>query len=529
MVYAVAMTTIHNFEQALGRKALWAPRVIEDPEGFPAHYEVRRLRIYPHALRAANAYYSPQRKALLFGYFPAPPDTAGATTPGSMVFACLSSDIIAHEMSHALLDGLHRRFQEISNPDVPAFHEAFADIVALFQHFMLADLVRFEIARARDLSAATLLGGLAQQFGEASNRRSGPLRDYLKVDAPSYAATKEVHERGSILVSAVYRAFLNIVDRRTADLIRIATGGSGVLPAGQLHPELVNRLTVEACKAARHVLRICIRALDYCPAVDITFGEYLRALITADRDLVPNDRYNYRVAFMEAFRNCGILLPRDVRTVSEETLAWNTLQDPTPSWLNSIVKVLDLGSDRVLSRSEIYDLQQTNRLKLWEALRDVFKEDPDICTQFGLKLGVPPYNAKGEQAKPLRGPTGFDVFGVRTAHRISPDGDYHTEVVATIHQRRPVPLVDGGNVKDGFFWFRGGATLIIDPREGRQEVRYVIVKNNDSQNRLERQRQAARGAFLSPLRALYFGGAVGEPFAMLHAAHFGAGEAGYGQ
>ena len=376
MVYAVGMTTIRNFEQALGRRALWAPHRVANPnpDGWPTEYEVPRLRIYPHALRTANAYYSPEKKALLFGYFPARDDTGGATTPGSMVFACLSSDIIAHEMSHALLDGLHRRFQEASNPDVPAFHEGFADIVALFQHYMLTDLVRFEIARQRgSLSALTLLGGLAQQFGEATSQR-GPLRDYLKSELPSYTTAKEVHDRGSILVSAVYKAFLNIVDRRTEDLVRIATGGSGVLPQGQLHPDLVNRLTAEACKAARQVLNMCIRALDYCPAVDITFGEYLRALITADRDLVPSDRYNYRVAFMEAFRGCGILLPRDVRTVSEETLAWNTLEDPAPLWLKDVSKALDLAADRVLSRSEIYQFEQSNRRKLWKALNDVFRE-----------------------------------------------------------------------------------------------------------------------------------------------------------
>ena len=32
---------------------------------------MRRLRIYAHALRERNAYYSPDKKALLFGYFPA--------------------------------------------------------------------------------------------------------------------------------------------------------------------------------------------------------------------------------------------------------------------------------------------------------------------------------------------------------------------------------------------------------------------------------------------------------------------------
>jgi hypothetical protein len=117
MVYAVGMTTIGHFEKALGRKALWAPRyATRDEGGWRDASEVPRLRIYPHALRTDNAYYSPEKKALLFGYFPADSSAKDATVPGSMVFSCLSSDIIAHEMSHALLDGLHRRFQEASNP-----------------------------------------------------------------------------------------------------------------------------------------------------------------------------------------------------------------------------------------------------------------------------------------------------------------------------------------------------------------------------------------------------------------------------
>jgi hypothetical protein len=132
MVYAIGMQTISFFEKALGRKVLWAPHRPPGSGGRPyADKEVRRLRIYPHALRAANAYYSPAKNALLFGYFPA--ETAGSV-PGSMVFTCLSSDIIAHEMTHAILDGLHRRLQEASNGDVRAFHEGFADIVAVFQH-----------------------------------------------------------------------------------------------------------------------------------------------------------------------------------------------------------------------------------------------------------------------------------------------------------------------------------------------------------------------------------------------------------
>ena len=66
MVYAVAMQTIDHFERALGRVALWAPRVTRNEKGHVTATEfVRKLRIYPHALREANAYYSPKKKALL--------------------------------------------------------------------------------------------------------------------------------------------------------------------------------------------------------------------------------------------------------------------------------------------------------------------------------------------------------------------------------------------------------------------------------------------------------------------------------
>ena len=70
MVYAVASLTIQNFESALGRRILWRPGPATDPSN-PKDDSVfiQRLRIYPHGLRERNAYYSPQKIALLFGIF----------------------------------------------------------------------------------------------------------------------------------------------------------------------------------------------------------------------------------------------------------------------------------------------------------------------------------------------------------------------------------------------------------------------------------------------------------------------------
>jgi hypothetical protein len=528
MVYAVAMTTIDHFEQALGRKVLWSPRMIGDgtAKNKVKVYEVPRLRLYPHALRTDNAYYSPQKKALLFGYFPSSSTNDDATAPGTMVFACLSSDIIAHEMTHALLDGLHRRFEEASNPDVPAFHEGFADTVALFQHFMIPELVRHEIARVRsDLLAESLLGGLAKQFGEGMGQRA-PLRDYTKATNESLRYCDEVtepHTRGSILVCAVYDAFRKIVARRTADLIRIATGGSGVLPSGALHPDLVERLTAETCKTAKHVLLICIRALDYCPVVDITFGEYLRALITADIDMVTEDRYGYRVAFMESFRKWGIL-PSGVRTISEETLSWNTPTDPKPEWLRSVVRSIDLVWNRDLDRSGIYHLQQKNCKNVWLALNKVLQANPSLYEQLGLKAGVPAYYENGtiKEARPAPR-SNFEVHSVRPARRVTPDGELRPEIIVVIAQRQAVQI-DDKDASKGFFWFRSGATLIIDPSDRHESIRYIIIKTPDK-GRLDAQRKMVTDTSLTPLRSLYFGNqitaagaATDEPFAALHAA-----------
>jgi hypothetical protein len=336
MVYAVAMNTIANFESALGRVALWGSRGRDDKGRFVDGQYVQRLRIYPHALRDANAYYSPKKKALLFGYFEADHGQSGAPA-GTTVFTCLSHDIIAHETSHALLDGMHPRFNESTNPDVLALHEAFSDIVAIFQHFSYPDVLKHQISRTRgDLESQNLLGQLAQEFGQTLGRGAA-LRDALggvkdgiwqlhKPNPQRLEQETRVHARGSILVAAVFRAFVTIYRARTADLMRIASNGSGILPKGELHPDLVNRLADEAAKSARHVLQMCIRALDYCPPVDVSFGDYFRAIITADHDLHPEDEHNYRVAVIEAFLAWGIV-PRNMPIVSVHTLLWPTMRE----------------------------------------------------------------------------------------------------------------------------------------------------------------------------------------------------------
>ena len=563
MVYAVAMTTIGHFEQALGRVALWSSY----RNGGPEEQFVRRLRIYPHALRERNAYYSPDKKALLFGYFPVSVKDE-SNTPGTLVFSCLSHDIIAHETTHALLDGVHPRFNEAVNPDVLAFHEAFADMVALFQHFSYPGVLHDQIARTRgNLGSENLLGQLAQQFGRASGRGRA-LRDALggidpttgrwaphQPDVRALNHAVEPHDRGAILVAAVFGAFLKVYRARTVDLYRIASEGTGVLREGDIHPDLSNRLAAEAARCAQQTLQMCIRAIDYCPPVGITFGDYLRAIVTADTDFNPEDVGGHRLAFVESFRQWGIH-PENMRSMSVEGLLWPTgdeaeeeasvdlareelrslFREDQPEGgpeeaparrssrsLSDRLRPWSLESDRY----ETWEGMDANAIVLWRWL--VKGKGRKLARAFGLELdehAPPPTVFRSPTSE---GKVAVEVHSVRTAIRRSARGAPTTDVVVEITQRRrgyfdleKQQAMDkpGGELNDKCdFFYRAGCTLLINPNtmEVRRVIRTPGTISDDAQ--LKRLRRFLTEGGLEPGNAFEFARKAineREPFALLH-------------
>jgi hypothetical protein len=449
MVYAVSARVYSQFQSALGRVIAW---------GFDLPGRDGRLLLRPHvAEQGANAAYEPESGQVSFGYFPGPQGGAGRCPPEGRVFTCLSHDAIVHEITHALLDGLRSRFSVPTSGDVPGFHEGFADLVAVFQHFTHREVLAKEIARAKgDLREAQLLANLADQLGLTTT--GGPLRCAISDQVVRYRSDMAPHEMGSVLLSAVFAAFVHVYQRKTQRFLRLGIRSQETY----IPSELVDILASQARDLADQFLKLCIRGIDYCPPVDVHLGEYLRAVITVDRELVPDDPWGYRDALIDAFAERGIY-PDGVGQLSEDALCWNA-----PSRTFEPILALHFSNLRFAGDPSIpagKDELRRQAEALWE-----FVTRPHVAEEFGLA-------APGE-----KGADPCVVDSIRTSRRVGPDGQLLFDLVAEVTQRRHVIDPETGLEAKIF----GGCTFIIDP-EGL--IRYAIIKRTLSQRRLERQLQ----------------------------------------
>ncbi|MEA2415614.1 MAG: hypothetical protein QOI58_2271 [Thermoanaerobaculia bacterium] len=498
MVYAVVTDTIQHFETALGRRIHWRRGLREGDLDAARLEDIYTLNIYPHAFIGQNAFYSPSARGILFGYFRAGAGDVGRNLPGQTVFTCLSHDVVVHETTHAIVDGIRSFFMEQTNPDVPAFHEAFADLAALFRHFthkeVLLDTIErtggrlyqyqlkadAEISGYDDYSDATAeekkgptlsaqisrrnpLIELAQQFGEATGRNRA-LRSALGTRPNSDDIKKftEPHRRGSILVAAVFDAYFAIYIKRTADLWRIFRAGGGNPNPVDIPCPLASRLCDEATRLAEEFFTICVRALDYCAPVDITFGTYLRSVLTADVDLHPEDAIGVRDALMQSFRLRGIL-PEGAGFFSEGAVLWPRAE------ANQYPPVvgLDFGDPNGLTNDQ--------KDKAAAVLKKYVADNAAV-------LGF-------SKDAPVRVPSFHSVF------RINPDGSLRTDMVVEAVQTVEKNFNDSAP-QFGKFPLRGGATLIIrrpvagEPGAEKNEapIRYVIAKHLSGE-RADRQRR----------------------------------------
>jgi hypothetical protein len=274
-VWAVVQNTLSFFED---------PHVMGRP--IPWGFDGSRLIVVPHAGNLRNAYYDRSSKSLQLYYFGA------AERP---VYTCLSHDIISHETGHAVLDGIRPSYNTISSSQTAAFHEFLADLTAILSALRNND-VRGVVAEASggDLYSDDTIADLAEQFArdEVVAVYGEAQRYYLRT-AKNNLTMKEIqgewepHECSQVLTGAMFKILSEINKLQLADEPKPS-------PAEALW------------RATSHLNRMALRALDYCPPVDIQFIDYARAVLRADELAYPRDSKGYRTIIAQEFTRRGL-------------------------------------------------------------------------------------------------------------------------------------------------------------------------------------------------------------------------------
>ena len=412
-VYGLVMSTIARFERALGRRVPWK---------FNAH----QIKVVPHAFAVANAFYSRDAEALAFGYY---------DRGGKNVFTCLSHDVVVHETTHALLDGLRHRFTEPSSADQAAFHEAFADVVALLSIFAMPEVVRIVVDQAvAELSpgapkAPAGSGLVAREtfdpknlvksaiFGVAEDlqdlnpdfkrvralRRSVEISPMLGIlDQPEYA---EAHRRGEILVAALMQTFLKVWERRLQPL---TIGDSKFIDQA--------RAIEEGAAVAEQLLTMCIRGLDYTPPVHIDFRDYLTAMLTADREVRFDDkRFAIRSTLLETCGQFGI----EPASGRDREGCWRRIDDEEGMLNHEGVRFSNAQTDP----TEMFRLIWANRGKLNLPLTAYCRiSDLAPCLRIAPEDGLPVRETIAICLQYVKVPASeLRSFGLRIPSGMSPD------------------------------------------------------------------------------------------------------------
>jgi hypothetical protein len=178
-----------------------------------------KLLANPRSGKMFNAYYD--RYYLNFFYDDDP-------LTNQIVYTCDSTDVVAHELGHAILDALRPDLWGVQSVEMQAFHEAFGDINAILTAMTFPEMIKKALNETNnDLSKENTISKLAEQMGIAINHAQGTeakaLRNavnsfqYVPPETlPPYAGDDlagEPHSFSRVFVGAWYDSFVNIYNQ----------------------------------------------------------------------------------------------------------------------------------------------------------------------------------------------------------------------------------------------------------------------------------------------------------------------------
>lgn len=279
--YAVAAHTLASFERALGRRMGWAGG--------------RRLTLYANdPIDYRNTGYTPEDCSIRFGMIQ-------DSRHRDKLPLVLYRDLVAHEVTHAVLDGYRPRWGDAqAGADQLALHEALADLVALLGVFTAESVVEKIITVELETHGATLesidstlLASGLFRFADSLFSHDKAARDPLSGQLPAnWRQDNDPHRRAA----GVIRAVLGTVLR----LWRAELGRPG-------RRSSVHQVAAAGARIGERVLNMLLRGLAYMAPVDAGWEDLLRGILAADAVVVPQDGRNYRGTLRSCFAEVGIL------------------------------------------------------------------------------------------------------------------------------------------------------------------------------------------------------------------------------
>ncbi len=223
---------------------------------------------------------------------------------GTVTRAGASADVVAHETGHALLDVLRPELWSVNTVEAAAFHEAFADCMALLTALEDQPTRQYLVSRldgpnAVEALAEDLADGVRRAFGpghpaaeprHARNAFVWQLPSHLPASGPASALTREFHSFSRVFTGCLY------------DLIRHLFAAS---------PERNEAALAEASRTAGRLLIAGAGTAMLSPRF---FASVARAMVQADAALFAGA---HLPALRAAFDAHGLAAPASMMAVEE--------------------------------------------------------------------------------------------------------------------------------------------------------------------------------------------------------------------
>ncbi|WP_347140876.1 hypothetical protein [Paracoccus sp. SSK6] len=269
--WAVLQNTLDHVEGpfGMGRRLDW-------------NFAGNRLLVDTAFSNERNAYYNRDQKRLEFHHYQ---DDEGAT-----VHTCLSTDIVNHELAHAILDGVRPMFLTKGVKEHEAFHESVGDILALLLALRNNRFRKTVADRTEGDLTDGLASGLARQFGLTVSKKP-----HLRSAASSLTMAdlpgQNFHDASQILTGAVF------------DYLVALVAGYRARRGVTIYEAL--------WYAVRRVQTTFLQALDLLPPLDPRFADLGQAMVQAILIAEPLDPKGYAALLRQCFAKRGIELPSD--------------------------------------------------------------------------------------------------------------------------------------------------------------------------------------------------------------------------